>query len=113
MEKTKSIAPTLSVKFWLLFCASLFAGLILAWIDTRPNWDDTGIEVGIILCSSFCFGFAQPRFAWLWAVLVGIWIPVINVFVQHDFMSCVILFISFIGAYAGVLIQKVLKSSVA
>jgi hypothetical protein len=33
----------------LAFCA----GLAIAWIDTRPHWDDTGITVGVLLAIPF------------------------------------------------------------
>ncbi len=35
--------------FWVLLAAAVAVGLLIAWVDSRPNWDDTGILVGAIL----------------------------------------------------------------
>ena len=31
--------------------AASVASVVIAWIDTRPNWDDTGITAGLLLLS--------------------------------------------------------------
>ena len=35
---------------------ALIAGLAIAWVDTRPNWDDTGITVGLLLIGAAVAG---------------------------------------------------------
>jgi hypothetical protein len=97
-------------KVFLLACVSTMVGLLIAWIDTRPTWDDAGITAAMILGSSFCLGYAQPRFAWLWAILIGLWIPAVNIFSHGDAASSVTLLISFVGAYLAVLVRRSVKS---
>jgi hypothetical protein len=49
---------------------ALVAGAAIAWVDSRPNWDDTGITVGaLFLCSGFA-AFLGLRW-WVSAVLVA------------------------------------------
>ena len=38
----------------LLFAALLVGGAI-AWVDSRPTWDDTGISAGVVLLGSGLF----------------------------------------------------------
>ncbi len=113
MKEPETMSTRINYRFLILFCASLLVGLLLAWIDTRPGWDDTGIEVGMILGSSFCFGFVQPRNAWLWATNVGLWVPLANFALHLHFASWIALLFSFTGVYAGVLIKKMMRAPVA
>jgi hypothetical protein len=43
-------------------------------------------------------GYKRP---WLLALVVGVWIPLHEIFVSHNFGSVVALIIAFIGAYSG------------
>jgi hypothetical protein len=100
-------------KFWALLAVSLSVGLILAWVDSRPNWDDTGITATMLFGASACLGFSMPRFAWLWAILLGIWIPMVNIILHQNFGSSIALVITFTGAFAGVFVHKIFKSVAA
>ena len=85
----------------ILLVLATISGLFFAYVDSRPNWDDTGIEVFAILLTSgllALLGFQRP---WLLALLVGAWIPLYGIFVSHNFGSIIALVIAFIGAYAG------------
>ena len=46
--------------FLLMGAATL--GMAIAWVDSRPNWDDTGITAGtlFLMCDS---GRCQPQAA--------------------------------------------------
>lgn len=35
---------------------ALLASLALGWVDTRPNWDDTGISAGLLLIGAAVAG---------------------------------------------------------
>ncbi len=107
------VGTKMNVGFLVPVFVSLAIGLLLAWIDTRPNWDDTGIEVGMILCSSICLGFAHPRNAWLWATLIGIWIPVADLYLHNNVGSSVSLIIAFAGAYGGGMVRKMFRTFAA
>jgi hypothetical protein len=85
----------------LLLSVALLVGLGIGLVDTRPHWDDTGITVGALLAATGAFGLIHPRNAWLWALAVGIWIPVLNIAQTHNAGSILALAFAFAGAYAG------------
>jgi hypothetical protein len=85
----------------ILLAVGVLAGLFSAWVDSRPNWDDTGIlVVGLLLVSGLLtlLGGSRP---WLIALAVGIWIPLHAIYLSHDLRMLVVLLIPFIGAYTG------------
>jgi hypothetical protein len=49
---------------------ALGAGCAIAWMDTRPSWDDTGVTAGALLVVSGLASFAGVRW-WLAALLVA------------------------------------------
>ena len=44
----------------LLFLLAATAGFLIAYIDSRPHWDDTGITVAALVLSSFLLGAVSP-----------------------------------------------------
>lgn len=82
--------------------AALILGVLMGWVDSRPTWDDTGVTAGVLLIISACFGAVYPRFAWLWAIVLGAWIPLFSIVLAHNFGSLLALALAFIGAYVGV-----------
>jgi len=72
-------------KFWLLFIIAIALGMMIGFVDSRPHWDDTGITVGMILVAAACLGFVMPERAWIWALSVGFWVPVWNIFLNHNY----------------------------
>jgi hypothetical protein len=98
-------------KFWILFILSIFLGMLIGYIDSSPHWDDTGVTVAMILVASSILGFVMPNRAWIWALSVGIWIPIWNIILNNNFSSVISIVIAFAGAYLGVLIYKLLFSS--
>ena len=55
----------------LVACAgALGAGLAIAWMDTRPTWDDTGITAAALLVASGLAAALGARW-WLAALLVA------------------------------------------
>ena len=83
-------------------------GLLIAYVDTRPTWDDTGITVGAIVISCGLLGILGPRRPWLWALVVGAWIPIFNIALGHNYGSLLALLFAFAGAYAGMAFRKLL-----
>jgi len=55
----------------VLTLAAVAAGASVAWVDSRPHWDDTGVTATAILMTSALFGASEPRKPWLWALAVG------------------------------------------
>ena len=85
----------------ILLAVGVLAGLFSAWVDARPNWDDTGILVVGLLLVSGLLTLLGGRRPWLIALAVGVWIPLHDIYLSHDPRMLVILLIPFIGAYAG------------
>jgi hypothetical protein len=93
-------------KFQILLAAAIVIGVSIGWIDSRPNWDDTGISVIMVLVVSALFGFTMPSRAWVWAIAVGIWIPLFNVVLSNNYGSIIALAIAFAGSFIGAFIRK-------
>lgn len=85
----------------ILLALGVLAGLLSAWLDSRPNWDDTGLLVAGLLLVSGLLTLLGHRRPWLIALAVGLWIPLHDIYLSHDLRMLVILLIPFVGAYAG------------
>jgi hypothetical protein len=95
----------------ILLALGLLAGLLLAYVDSLPKWDDTGILVGALLLTSGLLALLGYRRPWLLALAVGLWIPLHDAFVQHDVRIFVVLLIPFVGAYAGWAVHLALRKA--
>ena len=93
----------------VLLVLGLIAGLLLAYVDSRPNWDDTGITVFALLLSSGLLGLAGFRRPWLLGLVVGIWIPLWEGISRTNFGALAALIFAFAGAYAGWAAHKLLR----
>ncbi len=89
------------ISFFIMLASAIAAGLFIAWVDSRPNWDDTGITAGMLLVVTALLGFIAPRRAWLWALAAGVWIPLAGILLHDDFSMLLVGVIAFVGAYAG------------
>lgn len=85
----------------ILLAVGVLAGLFSAWVDSRPNWDDTGVLVMGLLLVSGLLTLLGGRRPWLIALAVGLWIPAHDIYLSHDPRMLIVLLIPFIGAYAG------------
>ena len=92
--------------FWILLLIALGLGFLIAWVDSRPTWDDTGITAGAVFILAALLGMAEPEYAWLWALAVGGWIPVLGIALHHNFASILALLMACLGAYAGAFGRK-------
>ena len=50
---------------------ALVAGAFIAWVDTRPGWDDTGVTAGALLIGAGLAASAGLRWRIAAAVVVG------------------------------------------
>lgn len=105
MMKEDALIPAKSINWVLLLIANLF-GVLLAWIDSRPSWDDAGITVAMLLVLSGIFG--SIGYPWVWGLSVGIWIPLRSVILAADFAMILVLGIAMVGAYLGALARRIL-----
>jgi ABC-type multidrug transport system permease subunit len=105
-----------------LFALLSFAGgLIAGWVDFN-NDEPQAAAIVVILCAAL-LGFAQPRNAWRWAIVIALGIPVVYLIATTLglqprtppepglYASLLALIPSFISAYGGVLIRKVISSA--
>ena len=91
------------LRFWGLLAFALALGLGRGWVDSRPTWDDTGITASAILIVTALFGAALPKYAWDWALAVGVWVPAFEIPPSGRYEALIALVIAFAGAYAGAL----------
>jgi hypothetical protein len=96
----------------LLTVAAVVIGVAIAYMDSRPHWDDAGITAGLMVISAGLLGLIAPQRPWLWALAIGIWIPA-HAMVQHPepkaLAMLVILAFPFAGAYAGMAMRRMLN----
>ena len=59
VEPPREVPPVVRAASWPIALAAglvLCAGAAIAWVDTRPGWDDTGVTAGSILIVALCGG---------------------------------------------------------
>ncbi len=95
----------------ILFAASIAAGLLIAFIDSRPTWDDTAITVAALLVCGGITGLLVKLHAWLYALALGLWLPLWEGIASRNFTILVTLVFPFVGVYAGWALGKVLRSA--
>jgi uncharacterized RDD family membrane protein YckC len=92
----------------VLFVAALAIGCGIAYVDSRPNWDDTGVTVAAILVSCGILGAAGPSRPWLWALAVGLWIPLLGIALHRNYGTLLALAFALAGAYTGMAFRHML-----
>ena len=61
----------------LLTILALAGGIFVGYADSRS--DDPAITLVVLAAFTFVLGALGPRRPWLWPLLVGIWVPVLDV----------------------------------
>ena len=89
----------------VLLVVALALGGIITYVDTLPTWDDTGITAAALLVISGVLGFLGPNRPWLWALALGVWIPIVDLVRTQNYWTMVALVMAFVGAYAGMAIR--------
>lgn len=92
----------------ILLALAVLMGILIAYVDSRPTWDDAGITAGTMLLSSgllTLLGYQRP---WHIALAIGLWTPLYETYLSRNFsfpgmilLPLIILLITFVGAYAG------------
>jgi hypothetical protein len=83
---------------------TLCAGLAIAWVDTRPHWDDTGITAGAVLLAAAAGSLAGAP-PWLAAALAAL--PM--VVVERSTGPVLAIPIALAGAYAAALVRRAVR----
>lgn len=99
---------------WVMLAPAVITGLAIAWIDSRPHWDDAGITAGLLLLGSGLLGLGMTRRAWMIALAVGAWIPLylmVDAVMAHavtmrTLSYLIILVFPMAGAYAGMGLRR-------
>lgn len=87
--------------FILSLILAIILGIAIAWIDSRPNWDDTGISVFMVLLVGLLCGYLASQKPWLIAMAVSAWIPLFSIVSAHNYGAFLALIPGFMGAYIG------------
>ena len=91
-------------------------GGIITYVATRPEIHFGGIAIALFIIA-FIFGFIQSKHPWLFALALGIWIPIL-VFFQGFFKgllrvqniwAVLALIVAFAGAYCGAYLRRKLS----
>ena len=93
----------------LIFVVAIAAGIAIAYVDSRPHWDDTGITVFSMVAAAGICGLVAPQKPWLWALAVGMWIPAHAIATKLSAGSLtmlVVLAFPLAGAYAGAFVRR-------
>jgi hypothetical protein len=95
----------------LMFAAAVALGLAIAFLDSRPGWDDAGVTAFVLRLFAGVLGAIVPYRPWVWALAIGVWIP-LRAFVLEPSLSSLamlmVLAFPFAGAYAGMAIRRAL-----
>lgn len=94
-----------TMKQKLLLVAAVVFGLLVTYIDSRPTWDDTGITVIALLIGSGIVGLLAQKRPWIFALAIGVWLPIWYMLTKHDMSMLIVLAFPFIGVYAGWLLH--------
>jgi hypothetical protein len=109
--------PIAAILLWLkpnlwLPLLTTFLGILIGLSDLRSEVQLTFL---LLLVFGFFAGYAKPKNAWVWALLLGMWVPFaeftalaigLKLSYRPDILaSCVALVPAFIGAYGGAFVQ--------
>ena len=95
----------------VLVSVAALAGIGIAWIDTRPSWDDSGVTAGLLALAAFVIAAAAGRRPWLWALLVGAWTPAFEIPASGRPDSLAALLVAAMGALTGWGLARLVRGS--
>jgi len=98
----------------LLLAAAVAMGIAIAYVDSRPGWDDAGITAGSLLIAAGVVALIGPQRPWLWALAVGIWIP-LHALTRTGSPAAMAMFVLLafpaVGAYSGMALRRALLAA--
>jgi hypothetical protein len=112
---TQARLTRLDRRFALAAIAAAAAGIGLAWIDTRPGFDDTGVLVGLLLAAAVLVvlidGTGSIVRATLFAGLIGAPTPALELSSGGQAASLVALGVTLAAAVATAAVLRSLRTS--
>jgi hypothetical protein len=95
----------------LLAVIAITLGLAIAWVDSRPGWDDTGITaVSLVTAGAITSALSGHR-PLLWAVLVGVWTPLLEIPASGEAASVIALGFALAGSLLGFGLARLMSRS--
>ena len=85
---------------------ALGAGVVIGLVDSRPGWDSTGITAGALFLAAALFAGAARDRPWLWALLVGLPTPILDIVRTGNTGSVLALGFAATGAAVGWAIRR-------
>jgi hypothetical protein len=95
-----------NLKFGITLAIAILSGLLIAWIDSRPGWDDSGITATLLVLASGLISYFYKSKPIVWGLAVSCWIPILGIVKSNDFTLLLILIFGFPGAFGGFFIHK-------
>jgi hypothetical protein len=90
---------------------AVVGGIGIALVDSRPSFDDTGITAVALLLVAALAAALDGRRPLLWAVLVGAWIPLLEIPAARSSAPLAALVFAGIGAVVGHLAARGLNAA--
>lgn len=85
---------------------ALAVGIGIALVDSSPGWDSDGITAGsLVLAAGVFAGVARDR-PWLWALLVGLPTPILEIAGSGLIGSLIALAFASVGAAIGWAVRR-------
>ena len=114
VARLDSRPPAISRTDLAMATIAVALGASIAYIDSRPYWDDAAITDSSLLVFAAFLGFLVPRRVWLWAIGIGVWVPLLA-FVRLPGLASVpmllVLGLTFAGAYGGRYLRMLMDSN--
>jgi hypothetical protein len=85
----------------VLVVVALVAGIAIAIVDSSPGWDSTGITAGLLVIAAAVTAGIAPTRPWLWALLVGLPTPIVEIVRFGSVGSLLALAFAVVGAAIG------------
>ena len=99
-----------SLRISALFVLSILVGLSIAYMDSRPGFDDAGVTVAALIVSGIVMGALESRFPWLLALGLGLWIPLRGIQRTHDYKILVVFLFPLAGVYIGMYLNRLRRA---
>jgi hypothetical protein len=84
----------------VLLVLAAVVGLTIAYVDSRPGWDHTAVTAFSLLLSAAVIGFIGSERPWLWALAIGVWIP-LHALVRAQSPDSLTMLLALTFPYAG------------
>jgi hypothetical protein len=106
MTRLASTAATLDRRTILASALAVLAGTAVAFMDSRPGFDDTGVTAVALFGAAALTAAIGGRRPLLFALLVGVWTPLVEIPAGGSTGSLLALVFAAAGATVGCLARR-------